>query len=117
MTHPADRSSIADGPIVAGEVAFHSWLLVFGVLPFDRHALALDRVEDGRGFVEESTSWVQRRWRHERTLDDAPGGGTMVTDRLVVRPRLGVARPLVGPIVRGLFRHRHRRLRRRFGPG
>jgi ligand-binding SRPBCC domain-containing protein len=75
----------------------------------------LDRVDAGRGFVEESTSWVQRRWRHERTLVDAAGGGTTVTDRLVVRPRVALARPVVGAIVGALFRHRHRRLRRRFG--
>jgi ligand-binding SRPBCC domain-containing protein len=115
MTHPDDRSSLADGSVVPGELVFRSWLLAFGVVPFDRHALVLDRVDAGRGFVEESTSWVQRRWRHERTLVDAAGGGTTVTDRLVVRPRVALARPVVGAIVGALFRHRHRRLRRRFG--
>jgi hypothetical protein len=57
---------------------FRSWLLLFGVLLFDRHALALEAVTDGEGFVEESTSWMQRRWRHERLLTETDAGGCIV---------------------------------------
>lgn len=101
--------------VVPGRVIFRSWLLLFGVVPFDRHALALTEVNEGRGFVEESSSWQQRRWRHERRLAPDAAGGCVVTDHLVVEPRLTIARGIVGAFVRRLFAHRHRRLRKRFG--
>ena len=90
------------------------WLLAGGIVPFDRHRLGLASVDPGRGFVEESTTWLQRRWRHERVV--APDGeGTTVTDRLTVVPRLRVAAPFTARTVRRVFVHRHRRLRSRFG--
>lgn len=101
--------------VVPGEVLFESWLLLFRVLPIDRHALALDRIDHDQGFVEESTSWLQRRWRHERRLTTDADHRCLVTDRLIIEPRLRLARPFVRLVVGGLFRHRHRRLRRRFG--
>ena len=99
--------TIDDAPL--GEVAFHSLLLAGGVVPFDRHALTLAEVEPGRRFWERSSSWLQRRWEHERTIA-GDGAGSLVTDRLVVEPRLAPAW-MARPIVAALFRHRHRRLR------
>ncbi len=108
----ARGKGIADAPL--GEVAFHSWLLAFGVVPFDRHALRLVAIDDGRGFAEESSSLLQRVWRHERTI--APrDGGCVVSDRVGVEPRLALAEPFAAAMVRAIFRHRHRRLQRRFG--
>lgn len=119
MTHPAGVDRLDDAPELRRGVAFHSWLLAFGVLPFDRHALGLvDVVElaDGGGsFIEESTSWLQRRWRHERDVRPVPGGGCSVRDRLVIEPRLAPARPVIRRVVPWLFARRHRVLRRRFG--
>jgi len=43
--------------ITPGRVIFKSWLLLFCVLPFNRHALALESVQEDDGFVEESSSW------------------------------------------------------------
>lgn len=90
------------------------WLLAGGVIPFDRHLLGLESITPGQGFVEESTSWVQRRWRHERTLTPA-GEGTRVVDRLTIVPRMRFAAPLAAVVVGRIFEHRHRRLRHRFG--
>jgi len=119
MTHPGRMTRLDDAPELIGRpVAFHSWLLAGGVLPFDRHGLGLVSVEqfaDGGGaFVEESSSWLQRRWRHERDVI-ADGDGCRVTDRLVVEPRLGLNRPVVARVVPWLFDRRHRVLRERFG--
>ncbi|MEZ5177081.1 MAG: hypothetical protein R2746_02045 [Acidimicrobiales bacterium] len=97
-----------------GEALFASWLLAFGVIPFDRHSLALTSIEPGRGFVEESTSWLQRRWRHERTLEPVDGG-TRVTDQLTIVPRVGLVAPVTRLVVGWLFARRHRRRRARFG--
>jgi len=90
------------------------WLLAGGILPFDRHALGLESVDPGVGFVEESTTWLQRRWRHERTLTPE-GDGTRITDHLTIEPRFPRADSSTGWVVGRLFDHRHRRLRKRFG--
>ena len=59
--HPFIRMTTRErGPLPAevdGNVIFKSWLLLFGVVPLDRHALALAGVHQGVGFVEESSSW------------------------------------------------------------
>jgi ligand-binding SRPBCC domain-containing protein len=69
----------------------------------------------GHGFDEESWSWLQRRWRHERRIESTTEG-CVVVDRLTVSPRwLPVV--LVKPLVRALFAARHRRLRTKFGRG
>jgi hypothetical protein len=115
MTHPAHLQSLADVDVQPGVVLHRCWLLAGGLVPVDRHALALERVMEGEGFDEESTSWLQRRWRHERRLYDAVGGGTVVSDRLVVVPRLKLAAPVTRGVVGVVFRHRHRRLLARFG--
>lgn len=115
MTHPkaAAWTPLEEAPL--GRCAFASYLLLLGVLPFDRHALTLVRVDRGQGFVEDSTSLLQRRWRHERRIAARADGGCVLTDELLFVPRLGLLTPLVRRIVEAIFRHRHRRLLRRFG--
>ncbi len=111
MTVPRAARGLAIDDAPLGEVVFRSELPAGGVLPFDRHALRLVRVDDRAprfGFLEQSTSTLQRRWEHERTIA-GDGAGSLVTDRVVVEPRVGPAR-LVRPVVAALFRHRHRRL-------
>jgi ligand-binding SRPBCC domain-containing protein len=90
------------------------WMLLGGVVPFDRHRLGFESIDDGSGFVEESTSWLQARWLHERTVR-AAAGGSEITDRITCRPRLIAAWPVSRLLVAAVFRHRHRRLRRTWG--
>jgi ligand-binding SRPBCC domain-containing protein len=85
-----------------------SWLLAFGFIPFDRHAFGLAKLHP-MGFVEESSSWLQRRWRHERRIE-ATVDGCEVRDIVTVEPRLPFMAPLTRRMVAALFRHRHRRL-------
>ncbi len=113
MTSPRTQHTLPTE--VDGSVIFESWLLLFGVVPLDRHALALASVHEGVGFVEESSSWLQRRWRHERTLTATEPGGCTIEDRVVIEPRLGSFRPVMSSLVEKLFAHRHRRLAKRFG--
>ena len=121
MTHPHDMSTLNDIEGRAGPVAFDSWLLLFGLIPIDRHHLGLERVLDdpsaaeGLGFDEESRSWLQKRWRHERRIVSSTDGGCAVTDRITVVPRMAITRPLVRRIIPAIFRRRHRRLAARFG--
>jgi ligand-binding SRPBCC domain-containing protein len=117
MTHPADRHSLEGQQVPLGEVLFRSWLLAFGILPFDLHSLRLERLSPGEGFDERSTSWMQRVWVHRRRLESI-AGGTRISDRLEIEPRLRLFAPVVRAVVGFLFRHRHRRLLAQFGtPG
>ena len=73
MTVPGPAGmNLEDMPL--GEVGFHSWLLLGGLLPFDRHAMRLLEVEAGHRFLESSSSWLQAVWQHERRLETVAGG-------------------------------------------
>jgi hypothetical protein len=95
-----------------GREAFASVLLALGVVPFDVHHLVLVEVRE-HAFVEESWSWMQRRWRHERAITELDRGCEIV-DRVTVEPRLPVD-PIARRVVLAIFERRHRVLRARFG--
>lgn len=113
MSHPATTAAL-DGSLPLNRPLFRSWLLLFGLLPVDYDHIGFAAIETGSGFAERSTMGSLKVWHHDRRLEDVPGG-TRVTDRLAFLPRVpgtaGIARRIVG----ALFRHRHRRLARRFG--
>jgi len=115
MTTPAGVESLDPESVVLGERIGRSWILLFGLLPFDYDDLVLVRVEAGRGFLERSTMLSQRLWEHERTISPDGEGGCTVTDRVRWEPRLGLPGRLLRPAIGWFFRHRHARLRRRFG--
>jgi hypothetical protein len=105
MTYPphlADLGRAAYGP--RDGVAFDSWILALGIVPFDRHSFRLIEVKargsSGGSFVEDSTSWLQRRWRHERSVELRATGQTVVTDQLLWQPRRLVPRLVSAKVVR-----------------
>jgi ligand-binding SRPBCC domain-containing protein len=53
-----------------------------------------------------------RSWRHERIVTPT-ANGTLVTDNLTFRPRVGG--PIVGWFVKKFFEHRHAVLAKSFG--
>lgn len=112
MSYPADAGSIESAPV--NRLVFASWLLLFGFIPIDRHFLSFESILPGAGFDERSWSWMQRVWVHRRRVV-ADGGACVLSDELAFEPRLPLARPILRLVVRGLFEHRHRRLRARFG--
>lgn len=91
-----------------------SWLLLFGLVPFDYDDLTLVRVEPGRGFLERSSMLSMRLWEHERMLEPLGEGSCRVSDRLAWEPRLPLPGSWLRPLVRAIFDHRHRRLMRAF---
>lgn len=119
MSYPSHFSSIADAfssgqQLVPGQTVFHSWITLARLIPLDRHAFGFERILDGEGFDERSHSWMQASWVHRRRIAAIPGG-CRVGDVLEFRPRLFFMAPLLRLIIGGLFRHRHRQLKRRFG--
>lgn len=119
MTHPAEAESLSQlaDEKNAGEAPgglFSSWLLLGGVLPIDRHHLTLEQVYPSVGFDERSSSWLQREWVHRRRIKPLEQGCEVV-DEVDATPRIGFLKPVVMWIVKRVFRHRHQRLRRRFG--
>lgn len=92
-----------------GKRLFRSWIKLFGVLPVDYSDLTLVSMEEGVGFVEQSPMGTMRLWRHERRITP-DGEGCVLSDVLTFEPRL--AGWLTVRIVRALFGHRHRMLRK-----
>ena len=115
MTAPRGmmERSLEEAPL--GQPIFASYLLLFGFVPYDRHLLTLVRVEKGRGFVEESTSWTQRAWHHERAIEPIGEGRCRLVDRVRMDPRLPFVAPVLERVVTAIFLHRHRHLRAQFG--
>ena len=84
-------------------------------LPLGHYPLQLKQLEQGRGFLEQTQMLPFLLWQHERTIEP-DGEGSVITDRLGWCWRPAFLDPLAKVGVRAFFRHRHRRLRSRFGP-
>lgn len=101
-------ATVEQAPV--GRPWFRSWVFLLKVIPIDYDHLCLVSIDPPHGFHERSTMLSARVWEHKRTLT----GATTVVDELRFEPR-----PLLGPVLRLVipiaFRHRHRRLRKRFG--
>jgi ligand-binding SRPBCC domain-containing protein len=115
MTTPRGVERLDPESIVLGEKIGRSWVLLFGLIPFDYDDLTLVRLDPGRGFLERSQMLSQRSWEHERTLEPTAEGGCLVEDRVRWQPRLGMPGAPLRPVIGAFFRHRHSRLRRHFG--
>jgi len=92
------------------ERLFRSWILLRGLVPVDRHHFGTIEFPAGTTFVETSSSWLNRRWRHERTVSPTESG-CEVSDRVSFESRL----PFCGAWQKALyvlaFRQRHANLR------
>jgi len=114
MTLPPGVERLDPESIELGKPIGRSWILLLGLIPFDYDDVTLVRLDPGRGFLERSTMLSQRSWEHERTLEPR-SGACQITDRVRWQPRLGLPGSPLRPAISWFFRHRHRRLRRRFG--
>jgi ligand-binding SRPBCC domain-containing protein len=116
MTHPPGLDRLEPGLGELGEAAFRSRVLLLGLVPVDYDDITIVRLDPGRGFLERSPMGSQRVWEHERRIE--PDGATcVVVDRICHEPRVPLAQRAQSALLRQLFLHRHRRLRRRFGGG
>jgi ligand-binding SRPBCC domain-containing protein len=115
MTHPRGLSVLDPATVPIGQRAFRSWILAFGLVPIDYDDLTFVELEPGRRFLERSPMLTQREWQHERVIEPAAGGGSVITDRLRFVPRIAPLGPIFLAVFRLAFRLRHRHLRRIFG--
>ncbi len=117
MTMPASMHGRGLADVAPGDHLGRSWLLLFGVVPFDYDDVTITAIEPGH-FLEQSTMMSMRSWQHERTIT-ADADGAIVSDRITFKLRSplvhvpGLARLLHRAIER-MFRHRHRRVVRYF---
>ena len=100
-----------------GEFLFHSTIFFALIFPADRHHFRMQTVSDC-GFQEDSTSLMNRSWRHSRqleTLTTENGEATRVIDRVSYESRAGnLLGRLMLPTYRLVFWNRHRRLRKKW---
>lgn len=120
MTLPRGRSAREVRAVLTGRVPVPNhlgrcWLLFLGLFPFEYDDLRIVRVEAGRSFTERSIMGSMERWQHHRCIEPGADGGSSVTDRLAWETRWFVPDAVVDVVVRALFGHRHRRLRKKFG--
>jgi ligand-binding SRPBCC domain-containing protein len=118
MTTPRGMRGVTFADVKVGEPLGRSWILLFGFLPVDYDDIGIAELGPGKRFLERSTMLSMRSWQHERSVEPAGDGACQVTDTLTFEPRrplaaIGAER-LAPAIVRFLFRHRHRRLAKRF---
>lgn len=114
MTAPASLRRDGLVRVQLGQPLCRSVVLLAGVLPVDYDDITLVRLDPPAAFLERSPMLSQRIWQHERTLERVPEG-CVLSDRVSYLPRLPVPDRLLHALYSWLFRHRHRRLRRRFG--
>jgi ligand-binding SRPBCC domain-containing protein len=116
MTTPTTKW--LDRPITEWPVRqclFHSWILLFGVIPIDRHSFYLEEIDPSRGFVEVSSTWVNKEWRHERSVVPTTNPEIcQVIDKVTYRSRLSIVGKLLKTVYRLIFHWRHHRLRALF---
>jgi len=115
MTMPRSLRGKTIEDVEAGERLGRSWLLLFGVIPFDYDDLGVAELGPGFRFLERSTMLSMRRWEHERTVVPAGDGACEVTDRVTFELRGGLgwipgSARLTRALLTRVFVHRHRRL-------
>jgi len=107
MTAPSEWSDRAISEWPTGRTLFSSWILLFGVIPIDRHSFFFQSIDRQRGFVEESSSLTNRLWCHSREIDWS-GSSCRITDTVEFQCRLPLLGYLLAPVYRFVFRHRHK---------
>jgi len=114
MTAPSEWSSKPIFEWPAGKVLFSSWILLFGILPIDRHTFFFQSIDRQRGFAESSSSITNKVWHHRRDIkmnEALP----QITDTVEFKCRLPMLAYVLAPVYRFIFTHRHRVLRSYYG--
>ena len=96
-----------------GKHLFSSVIFALGFVPIDLHTFFLVETSEN-GFEERSTSFMNSLWAHSRIVEQE-GEYCRVRDNVQFSTRIGVIGILLKPVYQAVFKHRHKRLRARFG--
>lgn len=118
MTVPSRLKDVSLEEISIDRPLGKSWVLFLGIIPFDYDDIQIAELGPGMRFLERSSMGSTRTWQHERSITDADDGCT-VTDTLTFQLRKPLAViPGSGRVARAsverIFRHRHRRLAKKW---
>ena len=118
MTVPASMKAKTIGDVTPGIRLGRSWLLLFGIFPFEYDDITITELEPGCRFLERSSMLSMRLWQHERVIA-ATDQGCEVRDRVTFELRSPLCRvprleSLLRSPLRHLFQHRHDRLAKYF---
>jgi len=113
MTAPAEwkEKLLHEAPL--NKTLFNSIILLFGFIPIDIHCIKLKDILDN-GFKETSNSLLMKHWNHNRKIENAEHG-CIVTDEISFSTRLPFGERILKPVYLLVFKHRHERLKKRFG--
>lgn len=112
MTAPENWVQVPIPEWPVDDELFTSVIMLFGFIPLDLHRFGL-RAVSWNGFSESSSSLVMKAWRHDRVIESL-GTLVRVTDSVEFSPRLSFLGPILSPLYRQVFKHRHQRLRRKY---
>jgi hypothetical protein len=115
MTAPTEWKDrlLTEAPV--NEKLFSSVILLFGFIPIDLHHLHFKQILKN-GFKESSNSLLMREWNHNRTIETSKQG-SILTDEISFSTRVPFLSAIIKPIYLLVFRHRHERLKKKFGCG
>ncbi|MEM7184986.1 MAG: hypothetical protein AAF518_29095 [Spirochaetota bacterium] len=94
---------------------FTSWILLGCFLPWDLHFFQLQKAEEEKSFNERSSSLTQKIWHHDRILRPLADSSCELTDKVNFIPRVAFLGYVMRPIFHSIFKHRHKRLVKKFG--
>lgn len=118
MTIPAAMRGKTIADVIPGSHLGRSWLLLWGIVPFDYDDIGIAELEPRRRFLERSSMLSMRRWEHERTVTPN-ADGCELRDRVAFELRdplsfLPGPNRLLRRLLHQLFLYRHRRVTRYF---
>jgi len=105
--------SLAEAPV--NEKLLYSIILLFGFIPIDIHHISFKRILENE-FREASSSVLMKHWNHNRIIESFEQG-CLLTDEINFSTRIPFLDIIIRPIYLSVFKHRHQRLKRKFGYG
>ena len=110
MTCPHSMRSIPIERWPVEKPLFNSIILLFGFLPIDRHKFYF-RIVSPTGFSEDSSTLLNRHWRHTRQIKPHDKG-TELVDTLEFEAYFKPLEYFLRPVYLFVFKQRHKRLER-----
>jgi len=113
MTTPKEweNRSLIEAPV--NKNILSSVILLFGLIPIDIHHLCFAQIFEN-GFRETSSSILMKHWNHNRKIDSCEQGSILI-DEISFKTRLPFLDFILKPIYDYIFKHRHKRLKTKFG--